>query len=108
MVNHEYCKISLSLISQNVIDKYNLIDYQINKLLYVRVDKGMYGLFQAGINVHTAIKEHIRPLVYEPTPITSVMWHHNKNLITFTLVVGDFEIRYQIREGALNFIHSLQ
>ena len=37
MVKHEYYNISLSLISQDVIDEYNLIDNQINKFLYVRV-----------------------------------------------------------------------
>ena len=37
MVKHEHYKISLSIIPQDVIYKYNLIDKQINGFLYVRV-----------------------------------------------------------------------
>ena len=44
MSKHEYYKIAISLIHQDIIDKYNLMDKQNNLFLYVRVEKGMYGL----------------------------------------------------------------
>ena len=53
---HKYYKITLILIPQDVIDKYNLMDKQINVFLYIQVDKGMYGLFQVGIITHTLLK----------------------------------------------------
>ena len=95
MVNHEYYKISISLIPQEVIGEYDLIYNQINGFLCVRVEKGMYGIFQAGIIAHTELEEHLQTFVYEPAPITPGLWCHNKNVITFTLVVDDFEIKYQ-------------
>ena len=47
--NYEYYKIALSLIPQDIIDNYNLMDNKINGFLYVKVEKGMYGTVQAGI-----------------------------------------------------------
>ena len=67
----------------------------------------MYGLSQAGIIVHTLLKEH-RPFGYDPAPTTPILWCHNKNGITFDLVVDDFGIKYQGKEDALHLIHTLQ
>ena len=73
------------------------MDNKINGFLYVRVEKGIYGLVQAGIIAHTALNEHLQLFGYEPAPITPGLWHHNKNGITFTLVVDNFGIRYKIK-----------
>ena len=108
MMNHEYHKIAISLIPQEFIDQYNLMDKQINGFFYVRAEKGLYGLVQAGIIAHTAIKEHLQPFGYDPAPITPGLWRHNKNEITFTLVVENFGIKYKIKEDALHLIHALQ
>ena len=58
----------------------------------------MYGIFQAGIIAHTALKEHLRAFGYDPAPITPGLWGHNKNGITFILVVKDFGIKYKRKE----------
>ena len=63
---------------------------KINVFLYVKVEKGMYGIFQAGIISHMALKKNYHLFGYEPVSITLGLWFHNKNLITFTLVVNDF------------------
>ena len=84
------------------------MENQINGFLYVRVEKLMYGLVQAGIISQTALKEHIRTFGYEPAPITPVLWLHNKNGIIFTLVDDNFGIKYQRKEDALHLIHALQ
>ena len=70
ITNHEYYKITISLIPQEFIDEYNLMGKQINGFLYVRVERGMYGPFQAGIISHTALKEHLLTFGYEPATIT--------------------------------------
>ena len=69
------------------------MDKQINGFLCVKVDKRMYELVKAGIIEHTVLKEYIRPLVYEPASITPGLWCHNKNGITFVLVVDNFGIK---------------
>ena len=68
----------------------------------------MYGLVQAGIISHTALKKHLQPFGYEPTPITTVLWHHNNNGIIFTLVEDNFGIKYQRKKYALHLIHALK
>ena len=45
----EYYKIALKLIPQEIIDKYDLINKKIYGYIYVRVEKGLYGLVQSGI-----------------------------------------------------------
>ena len=108
MANYEYYKIDISLIPQDVIDEYNLMENQINVFLYVRVYKGVYGLVQAGIIAHTVLEEHLQPFVYDPAPITPELWRHNKNGIKFTLVLDGFRIKYNIKEDAMHLIHALK
>ena len=59
MAKHEYYNIAISLIPQDFIDSYNLMYKQINGFLYVRLEKGMYGLFQLGIIAHTVPNGHL-------------------------------------------------
>ena len=84
------------------------MDKKINGFLYVMVKKGMYGIVQAGIIAHTALKEHLQPFGYEPAPITPWLWHHNNNVITFTLVFDDFGIESRRKEDTMYLIHALQ
>jgi hypothetical protein len=45
----EYMVINLSLLPQETIDKYNLIELAQDRKVYIEIQKGMYGLPQAGI-----------------------------------------------------------
>ena len=40
----EYLKIALKKNPQEIIDKYDLLNKRCNRYLYVRIEKGMYGL----------------------------------------------------------------
>ena len=93
MEKHEYYKIYLRLTPQDVICEYNLMDKKIIGFLYVREEKGIYGIFQAGIITHTALKENIWQFRYEPVTINPGLWRHNNNGIKFTLVVDYFGIK---------------
>ena len=108
VANCEQYKIGIRLIPQYIIDKYNLIDNKVNSLLYISVQKGIYGLFQVGIIAHMALKEYLRPFRYDPASITPGFRRHKKNLITFTLLVDEFVIRYHRIEYALHLINTLQ
>ena len=78
---------------------------KINVFLYVKVEKGMYGRVQAGIIEKTALKKPLRPFVYKPAQITPGLWCHNKNGITFNLVVDYFGIMYQRGEDDHHLIN---
>ena len=84
------------------------MDNQINGFIFIRLDKGMYALVQAGMIAHTALKEHLRPFVCEPAPITTGLWHHKKNGLSFNLVVENFRIKYNRKDDTIHLIHALQ
>ena len=52
----KYCRIALKLTPQEIIETYDLVDNRSDGYMYVRVEKGMYGLVQAGIIAHEALK----------------------------------------------------
>jgi hypothetical protein len=45
----EYMVINLSSLPQETIDKYNLLNLAQDAKVYIEIQKGMYGLPQAGI-----------------------------------------------------------
>ena len=70
ILNHDYYKIAIILIPKNIINNYDLMENQIDVLIYVNVYKFMYGLVQAGVDTHTALKDRLLPFGCAPTPIT--------------------------------------
>ena len=74
MPKHEYYKISIILIPQEISDEYNLMDNKFNSFIYVKVKKGMYGLVQAGLIAHTALRENLIPFRYWPLRITPALY----------------------------------
>ena len=61
MSQHELYNIAISLIPQEIIDKYKSPENQIDSFVYVRVKKGMYGLVQARIISHMDLKKYMFP-----------------------------------------------
>ena len=51
-------------------------------------------MMQAGIITHQALREHLKPYGYAPENVTQGLWIHTDRDINFTLVVGDFGIKY--------------
>ena len=70
--------------------------------IYLSMDKGMYGLVQANIISHMALKEKLLPFRYEPAPITTDLCRHN---IYGVRVVDGFVIKYQQKEGTKHLIN---
>ena len=53
----QYLKIALNILPQDIIDTYDLLRKKCNGYIYVRIEKGMYGLAQAGKIAHDTLKE---------------------------------------------------
>ena len=60
----------------------------------------MYGLVQAGIIAHDALKDLHKPYVYAPAKITQVLWTHTDRDKSFTIVVDNFGIKYRHQKDA--------
>ena len=92
--SYEYMKLDLSIIPEQIIDQYNLLNIAYNKSIYIEIQKGIYGLPQAGKIAHDELKKHLATFGYAPCQLTPELWKHNKRPISFLLVVDDFAVKY--------------
>ena len=76
--------------------------------MYVEVQKGMYGLPQAGLLAQILLEERLKKHGYEQSKITPVFWKHKGRPICFTLVVDDFGVKYVGKEHARHLISVLK
>jgi hypothetical protein len=63
-------------------------------LIYIKIQKGMYGLPQAGILAQELLKKRLNKHGYRQSPLTPGLWRHDFRPISFTLCVDDFRIKY--------------
>ena len=62
------------------------------------MQKGMYGLSQAGHIANKQLRKILTPFGYRPSTTTPGLWKHNRRKLTFTLVVDNFGVKYVDRE----------
>ena len=101
--------IPIKIIPQEIINTYDLralVDYQ--GWIYMRTEKGMYGLKQAGIIANQELVKHMAPFRYHPVKHTPGLWVHNSRKTLFSLVVDDFCVRYISTEDADHFLNALR
>jgi Reverse transcriptase (RNA-dependent DNA polymerase) len=105
----EYAKIHINMIPQEIIDKYKLTEYvDSNGFIYIRIDKGMYGLPQAGIIANKLLAKRLAHHGYYQTRHTPGLWKHQSRDIQFVLIVDDFLVDYSDKEDALHLIAALK
>ena len=113
MNRYEYKKLPLDIIQEEIIQKYNLRNLAHKGFVYMEIQKGMYGLPQAGKIANDNPKLHLANFGYEPAPITPGLRRNQTSPLQFSLVVGDFGIKYDRQEdithllGALKTIHKI-
>ena len=74
----------------------------------MEIQKGMYGITQAGEIANDKIKLHLSKFGYEPVPITSYLWRHQTCPLQFSLVVDDFGIKYELQEDITHLLDALK
>lgn len=104
----EYMRIPITLIPQEIIDEYHLHAIEHNGFVYVEINKGMYGLPQAGILANKLLAKRLATKGYFQATHTPGLWTHSFRPIQFTLVVDDFGIKYVGTEHANHLISALQ
>jgi hypothetical protein len=92
--------INLWSLPQETIDKYDLIELSQDGKVYIKIQKGMYGLPQAGILANELLQRNLAKDGYRPTTHTHGLWTHDTRPISFSLVVDDFGVKYVGREHA--------
>jgi hypothetical protein len=105
----EYMGLALAIIPQEIIDKYNLLEKAKNGHVYIRIDKDLYGLPQAGRLANGLLIKRLAPHGYHPVEHhTYGLWHQEIRPVAFTLVVDDFGAKYVGREHANHLLNTLK
>jgi Reverse transcriptase (RNA-dependent DNA polymerase). len=108
MPEYEYMKILLRLLPEEVITHYKLRDLaEGGEYAYMQIQKGMYGLKQAGRIAYDQLVTHLAKYGYRPTT-TQGLWKHDTRNISFILVVDDFGLKYTNEHDAQHLIQALQ
>ncbi len=108
MERPEFMRLKLSDIPNNIIDLYKLHDIAHDGYVFVRIQKGMYGLPQAGIIAQQLLKKRLHANGYHQSKINPGFWMHAWYPICFALCVDDFGIKYVGKEHADHLIKTLQ
>jgi hypothetical protein len=94
LARFEYMVINLSSLPQEIIDEFGLLELAHDGRVYIEIQKGMYGLPQAGILANELLQRRLALDGYHPTEHTHGVWKHETHPVWFLLVVDDFGIQY--------------
>ena len=109
MERSEYMKIPLSHIPDEIITEYSLKNkVHRDGAIYIEIQKGMYGLPQAGMLANKLLKRRLAKHGYYEVRHTPGYWQHVWRPIDFTLVVDDFGVGYDGNEHALHLLQTLR
>eukprot|EP00978_Attheya_sp_CCMP212_P010371 scaffold25103_cov42-Attheya_sp.AAC.1 len=107
MERPEYMRIPVKWIPTVIMDQYNLTPLIHNEYVMVEINKGMYGLPQAGILANKCLVKHPATHGYVKAPRTHGLFRHVTRPVTFCLVVDDFAIKYVGKEHADHLLACL-
>ena len=104
----EYMRLPLREIPPAVVQHYNLRALASDGWVYIRIEKGMPGLKQAGRIANDRLKAHLAGFGYHPVRHTPSLWVHDSNSISFTLVVDDFGVKYTNPQDFGHLVRALR
>jgi hypothetical protein len=108
MEQPEYIRMKLSNLPQEFVDLYNLTKIaEDNGTVYIKVQKGMYGLPQAGILAHRTLEQWLNEHRYQQSQVTPGLWKHLLRPISFTLCADNFGVKYVGREHVEHLLQAL-
>ena len=82
-------------LPQEFVNLYNLTKIaENNGNMYIKVQKGMFGLLQAGILAHRLLEQRLNEHGYQQSQVTPGLWKHALRPISFTLCVNNFGMKY--------------
>ena len=109
MTRYEYMRLRIADMPEDVIDHYKLKDIATPEgYIYCEIQKGMYGLPQAGIIAQQLLKEQLEKNGYRQSKVTPGLWAHDTLPISFTLVVDSFGVKYVGEEHAQHLLNTVR
>ena len=105
----EFIRINLKDIPEEVIIEYDLKKKATsNGSIYIRAQRGMYGLPQAGLLANELLEKRLNKHGYHQSKLVPGLWKHKTRPIHFTLVVDDFGVKYVGEEHANHLKATLE
>ena len=101
-------KMTLSLFSQHVVNKYKLDQHATNVFVFLELRWEIYGLLQAGILTNKQLQVKLAPSGYYEVAHIPGLWRYVTRLVQFTLVIDSFGVKYVGRENAEHLIDSIK
>jgi hypothetical protein len=95
MTKFEYMKVPITLFSPDIMAYYRLEKIAHKGFVYCKIQKGMYGLPQAGRLSNNDLVDHLAQHGYLQSKTKPGLYQHVTRTITFCLVVDDFAIHRQ-------------
>jgi hypothetical protein len=109
MARYKYMRLQIVDMPEDVIAHYKLTDISTHDgYIYCEIQKGMYGLPQAGIIAQQLLEKRLKAHGYRQNTITPGLWKHDKRSISFSLVVDDFGVKYVGEENAQHLLDTVQ
>ena len=90
---HEYMRLPMEIISDKIIEKYELKEKSVDGWVYLEMRKVMYRLKQAGLLENRFLQQRLAPFGYYPDIHTAGLWLHKTWQVAFTLAVDDFAVK---------------
>jgi hypothetical protein len=101
-------RLSISIIVEELICKYNMLDKVKNGHVNICIDKCMYGLSQSDRLENDLLAKRLTPRGYHPVDHTNGLWRHEKRQIAFTLAVDDGGVKYVGEENTNHLLNALK
>ena len=108
MERPEFLRMKIDTFPEDEIEHYKLREkVDANGFLFIRVERGMYGLPHAGIIAQKLLEERLAKHGYRQSDHTPGLWIHDWRPISFSLIVNDFGVKDVGKEHADHLIKIL-
>ncbi len=94
----EYMKIPLALFPPWIVKQYDLSKHHKDGWVHLEMRRAVWRLPQAGILANKKLRRKLALFGYHECVDAPGLWKHESCLLTFTLVVDDFEVKYENKE----------
>jgi hypothetical protein len=109
MTRYKYMQLRIADMTDNVIEHYNLRDKATpDGYIYCKIQKGMYGLPQAGIIAQQLLKERLQKHGYYQSQTTPSLWKHDTCPISLSVVIDNFGGKYVGKENAQHLLDTVR
>ena len=92
----------------SIVEQYNLKELVVDGWVYIKMRRAAWGLPQAGILANKCLRRKLAPFGFHKCVNTPGLWWHETGVISFTLVVNNFGVKYVKKENVDHLITSIK